>query len=596
MARKSRGADVPKAKLSSASLKNAYRIFSFFKPYRGKFFLGLVFLFLTSLTALAFPLLMGRLIDSAEATMQNINRYGLLLLLVFSAQAVFSFFRIFLFVNVTENTLASLRQNLFSHMIRLPMSFFSQRRVGELNSRLAADITQLQDTFTTTIAEFLRQILLIIGGIALLAYTSGKLTLIMLAIVPVLAILAVVFGRYIRSISKQVQDKAAEANTIAEETLQGIANVKAFANEFFEVARYKGRTNELVKLALKGGKARGAFASFIIFCLFGAIVFVIWYGVRMVNTGELSVGTMFQFVLYSVFVGASIGGIAELYAQVQKSVGATERIFEILDEIPEVVEISHKTLTEPSSVSGEVEFKDVAFSYPSRKEMEVLKNISFKARSGEQIAIVGPSGSGKSTMAAMLLRFYDPIQGEILIDGINIKNIPLSTLRNQMAIVPQEVLLFGGTIRENIAYGKPEASMEEIIEAARQANALSFIESFPDKFDTIVGERGIQLSGGQRQRIAIARAVLKNPAILILDEATSSLDSESERLVQDALEKLMKGRTSFVIAHRLSTIHSADKILVIDKGSVAEAGTHEELIHKENGIYRNLSKYQMELN
>jgi ABC transporter fused permease/ATP-binding protein len=596
MARKSRGADVPKAKITSASLKNAYRIFVFFKPYRGKFFLGLVFLFLTSLTALAFPLLMGRLIDSAEATMQNINRYGLLLLLVFTAQAVFSFFRIFLFVNVTENTLASLRQNLFSHMIRLPMSFFSQRRVGELNSRLAADITQLQDTFTTTIAEFLRQILLIIGGIALLAYTSGKLTLIMLAIVPVLAILAVVFGRYIRSISKQVQDKAAEANTIAEETLQGIANVKAFANEFFEVARYKSRTNELVKLALKGGKARGAFASFIIFCLFGAIVFVIWYGVRMVNTGELSVGTMFQFVLYSVFVGASIGGIAELYAQVQKSVGATERIFEILDEIPEVVEISHKTLTEPSSVSGEVEFKDVAFSYPSRKEMEVLKNISFKARSGEQIAIVGPSGSGKSTMAAMLLRFYDPTIGEILIDGINIKNIPLSTLRNQMAIVPQEVLLFGGTIRENIAYGKPDASMEEIIEAARQANALSFIESFPDKFGTIVGERGIQLSGGQRQRIAIARAVLKNPAILILDEATSSLDSESERLVQDALEKLMKGRTSFVIAHRLSTIHSANKILVIDKGSVAEAGTHEELIHKVNGIYRNLSKYQMELN
>jgi ABC transporter fused permease/ATP-binding protein len=594
MARKSRGSDVPKAKLTSASLKNAARIFNFFKPHKAKFFLGLIFLFLTSLTALAFPLLMGRLIDSADAAFESINKYGLLLLIIFTAQAIFSFFRIFLFVNVTENTLASLRQALFSHMISLPMSFFSQRRVGELNSRLAADITQLQDTFTTTIAEFLRQILLIIGGIALLAYTSPRLTFIMLAIVPLLAILAVVFGRYIRSISRQVQDKAAEANTIAEETLQGIANVKAFANEVFEISRYKGRTDELVKIALKGGKARGAFASFIIFCLFGAIVFVIWYGVRLVSAGELSIGTMFQFVLYSIFVGASIGGIAELYAQVQKSVGATERIFEILDEVPEEIDLSAVAL-KTSTVKGEVEFKNVAFAYPSRKEITVLQDISFKASSGEQIAVVGPSGSGKSTMAALLLRFYDPIQGEITLDGINIKNLSLTELRKQMAIVPQEVLLFGGTIKENIAYGKPGATMQEIMEAAEKANALQFIESFPEKFDTIVGERGIQLSGGQRQRIAIARAVLKNPAILILDEATSSLDSESERLVQDAIEKVMKGRTSFVIAHRLSTIHSADKILVIDKGKVAEAGTHEELIHKENGIYKNLNRFQFEV-
>ncbi|MBA3901335.1 MAG: ATP-binding cassette domain-containing protein [Bacteroidetes bacterium] len=595
MARKQRGEELPKVKLTKTSLSNALRIFKFLKPYRGKFLVGLMFLFLTSLTALAFPLLMGRLIDAAADTFENINTYGLILLIVFSLQAVFSFFRIVLFVNVTENMLASLRRAVYTHLITLPMSFFSQRRVGELNSRLAADITQLQDTFTTTLAEFLRQFLLIIGGIVFLSLTSGKLTLIMLAIVPLLAVLAVVFGRYIRKISRQVQDSTGESNTIVEETLQGITNVKAFTNEFFEISRYTRKTQEIVNIAIKGGKARGAFASFVIFCLFGSIVFVIWYGVKMVNAGDLTIGAMIQFVLYSVFVGASIGGIAELYAQIQRAVGATERIFEILDEAAEIIEIQAHAL--PSQiVKGLVEFNEVAFSYPSRKDLPVLSSVSFEAKSGETIAIVGPSGAGKSTIAALLLRFYDANKGTIAMDGNNIKNFSLTELRSQIAIVPQEVLLFGGTIKENINYGNINASMEEIMEAAKKANAHHFIERFPDAYETMVGERGIQLSGGQRQRIAIARAVLKNPAVLILDEATSSLDSESEKLVQDALEKLMEGRTSFVIAHRLSTIVSADKILVIDRGEIVESGIHEELMKIENGIYRNLSKIQMELN
>lgn len=596
MARKQKGEDLPKAKITKESLKKVSRIYLYLKPHRAKFILGLVFLFLTSLTALAFPMLMGKLIDQAKtSTIENINEVGLILLLVFSAQAVFSYFRIALFVNVTESMLSALRQGTYSHLITLPMSFFAQRRVGELNSRISSDLSQLQDTFTTTIAEFLRQFIVIIGGIAFLMYTSVQLTLIMLSIVPLLAIIAVFFGRYIRKISKQVQDRTAESNTIVEETLQGIANVKAFANEAFEITRYSKSTDDILITALKGGKARGAFASFIIFCLFGSIVFVIWYGVRMVNDNELSMGAMFQFVLYSVFVGASIGGIAELYAQIQKAIGSTERIFEILDEKTEEITLFHENNVDDSNkIEGRIRFNDVEFSYPGRKDTPVLKRVSFDINKGQLIALVGPSGAGKSTIASLLLRFYDVQSGNIFIDDKEIKTYNLTNLRNQMAIVPQDVLLFGGTIFENIAYGNPKASAQEVIEAAKKANAHDFIEGFPEKYETTVGERGIKLSGGQRQRIAIARAVLKNPAILILDEATSALDSESERLVQDALDKLMKNRTSVVIAHRLSTIKSADNIIVVDKGTIAESGTHEELIRKEKGLYKHLSRLQFE--
>lgn len=587
--------DLPKAKVNKTSLKKALRIFYYTGKHKWKLYLGMFFLLLTGGTALVFPMMLGDLISTIELkNYERINTIGLYLIVVLSLQSVFSYFRIYLFVNYTENTLAGLRQAVYAHLITLPMSFFVQQRVGDLNSRMSADISQIQDTLTTTIAEFLRQFMLIVGGIIFLLFLSPKLTLMMLGIVPVVAIAAVIFGRFIRKTSKLVQEKIAESNTVIEETLQGIVNVKAFANEFFENVRYKKSTEEIVKNAIQGGKYRGFFASFIIFCLFGAIVAVIWYGINLASQGQLLISELFSFILYSAFVGVSFGGVAELYAQIQKAIGSVERVFEILDEKPEILEIN-TIQTNTKRVEGNVRFEDVAFTYPSRKEIQVLNNITLTAKKGETIAIVGPSGSGKSTLIGLLLRFYDPEKGTLYIDDKNAKDYSLTELRNNMAIVPQDVLLFGGTIKENIAYGKPNATIAEIAEAARKANALEFIDTFPEKFETIVGERGIKLSGGQRQRIAIARAVLKDPSILILDEATSSLDSESERVVQEALDKLMVGRTSFVIAHRLSTIRKADKIVVIDKGAVREVGTHEELMQLDNGMYRSLSNLQMQL-
>ncbi|MBF4515965.1 ATP-binding cassette domain-containing protein [Flavobacterium sp. ANB] len=586
--------DLPKAKLDSNSLQKALRIFKYGKNHKWKFFLGLIFLLLTSATALAFPKLMGMLVDCVtNKDLNRANEIALALLVILTLQAVFSFFRISLFVNFTENSLSNIRFALYENLVKLPMSFYSQKRVGELNSRISADISQLQDTFTTTIAEFLRQLILIIGGFIILGNISPKLTLMMLAIVPIVAVAAVIFGRFIRKYGKKTQDKVAESQVIVEETLQGISNVKAFANEWYEIQRYKNKIKEIVKIAIKGGQYRGYFASFIILCLFGCVVAVVWYGITLTIKGEVEgVGDLISFVLYTTFIGASFGGIAEMYAQIQKAVGATERVFELLEEIPEDIKANSKSSSAIEKIKGTVSFNNVAFSYPSRKEVQVLKDVNFKAEFGQKIAIVGPSGAGKSTISSLLLRFYDITSGEILVDGKNIYDYDLENLRGNMSIVPQDVILFGGTIRENIAYGKPDATEEEIMLAAKQANALNFVEGFPEKFETLVGERGVKLSGGQRQRIAIARALLKNPSILILDEATSSLDSESEKLVQEALEVLMEGRTSIIIAHRLSTIRNADKILVLDNGKITEEGTHQELINLENGIYKNLSNLQ----
>jgi ABC-type multidrug transport system fused ATPase/permease subunit len=583
--------DLPKVKLSTSSLKKAILIFNYAGNHKWKFYLGLVFLILTGGTALAFPKLMGMLIDCVKnKDLPLANTIALGLVGILFLQSFFSFFRISLFVNYTENTLANLRLALYSNLIKLPMPFFTQKSAGELNSRISTDINQISDTLATTIAEFLRQLILIIGSFILLASINLKLTLMMISIVPLVAVIAVFFGRFIRKYSKTLQDKVAESQGIVVESLQAITVVKAFANEWYEIARYKNKISEVVKAAIKGGNYRGYFASFIIFCLFGTVVAVVWYGVTLSISCEMSVGDLISFVLYSTYVGASSGGIAELYTQIQKAVGATERVFELLDETPEKINTKPNPNTE--RIKGTVSFQNVAFSYPTRKEIQVLKDVSFSANFGQKIAIVGPSGAGKSTISSLLLRFYDIEGGEILIDGKNIYEYDLDYLRGNMSIVPQDVILFGGSIRENIAYGKPNATEEEIMITAKQANAYDFVNGFPEKFETIVGERGIKLSGGQRQRIAIARALLKNPSILILDEATSSLDSESEKLVQEALENLMKGRTSIIIAHRLSTIRNADSILVLNNGVISEQGTHKELLEIENGIYKNLSNLQ----
>ncbi|MGB2279117.1 MAG: ABC transporter ATP-binding protein [Flavobacteriales bacterium] len=575
-------------KNKKTSLKRASRLFQYIKPYRIEFSFGLFFLLLSTAASLIFPALMGNLVDSAsDKLVNNINQIAIALLVLFALQAIFSYFRIVLFVNVTEKTLAVIRQETYAHLIKLPMNFFSKRRVGELNSRIASDISLLQETFTTDLAEFLRQVLIIIGGIVFLSLTSVKLTLFMLAIIPAMMLAAVFFGRYIKRFSKQVQEKVAESNTIIEETLQGISNVKAFTNEFFEIGRYTKKTNEVMQIAKKGGRYRGAFASFIIFCLFGSIVAVIWYGVLMINSNELSIGELFTFILYSVFIGASVGGMADIYAKLQKAIGATEHLMDILEEEKEEI---HSTFS-ADAVNGHIKFHNLSFAYPSRPDVQVLNNLNFEVQQGHNIALVGPSGAGKTTLASILFGFYKIEDGQISIDGKNIEEYDLHFLRKQIAIVPQDIILFGGSIKENIAYGKLDASEEEIEEAAKKANALNFINDFPEKMETLVGERGIQLSGGQRQRIAIARALLKNPSILILDEATSALDSESEKLVQEAMDVLMKGRTSIVIAHRLSTIKNADCILVLENGQIIEQGTHQEL-QKNEGLYKQLSDMQ----
>jgi ABC-type multidrug transport system fused ATPase/permease subunit len=516
---------------------------------------------------------------------------ALLLLGVFALQAVLGFGRIYLFSYVTEHMLARLRQDTYEHLLKLPMTFFATRRVGELNSRISADVALLQDTFTTTLAELIRQLIIITVGLVLLTALSPQLTLTMLASIPVVAIVAVVFGRFIQKLSKQVQDRIADTNVVVDETLQGIQSVKAFANEAWEALRYNKAVTAARGLAMKGARWRGAFVSFIILCMFGAIVLVIWRGVHLKEEGVLSTGELFTFIMYTVFIGASIGSIPEYVTNLLKAIGATERLMDIHDEAAETISLAPKG--SPLPIQGRIEFRDVDFHYASRPDMPVLHGVSFTAEPGQRIALVGPSGAGKSTIAALVLRFYDPVSGSLLIDSKDASTYPLTALRDRMAIVPQEVILFGGSIRENIAYGDPKASQDKIEAAARKANAHDFISSFPEGYDTVVGERGVQLSGGQRQRIAIARAVLKDPAILILDEATSALDSESERLVQEALEELMKGRTSLVIAHRLSTIRNADRILVLDKGTIVESGRHEELIADVDGLYHGLSRLQL---
>lgn len=585
-----------KRPLNKENIKKLTGIFSFIKPYKGYFITGLFFLLISSTTLLAFPFVAGKLVDvaqgNAEGIFSDINRVALLLIAILAVQSIFSFFRVYLFAQVSERAMADMRTGLYSKLMELPMTFYDTKRIGEIVSRITTDIALLQDTFSVTLAEFIRQISTLIIGSIVIFYLTPELALFMLATFPILVIAAMFFGRFIRKLSKKTQDELASANIVVEETLQSINVVKAFTSELIEVMRYKKSMGKVIKVALKSATYRGAFISFIIFAMFGGIVAVMWYGANLVQNGEMTVGDLLSFVLYTTFIGGSIAGLGDLYGQIQKAIGSSERVMEILEEEGEQ-SINDKTNDE-IALEGNIKFNEVGFSYPTRKDIKVLHNLSFEVKAGEKVALVGHSGAGKSTIIQLLLRFYNIDNGQIKVDNKEISNYPLSAYRKNIGIVPQEIILFGGSIRENIAYGKPDATEEEVLEAAKKANAWLFIKDFPEGLDTLVGERGVKLSGGQRQRIAIARAILKDPKILILDEATSSLDAESENYVKEALDELMKNRTTIIIAHRLATIRKVDKIYVLKEGKIAESGSHEELISTTDGTYNNLVKLQLQ--
>ena len=588
-----------KRALNKTNLKKLLGIFKYVLPYKGTFIAGMICLVFSSVTLLGFPFFAGKLLDVASGKewifysieLNSINQITLVLILILVVQSIFSFLRVYLFAKVSERSMAHLRLDIFGKMLLLPIKFFDKNRVGELTSRVTNDVSMLQTTFSTSLAELFRQVTTLVVGTAIISYFALKLTLFMLLTFPVLVLVALIFGQFIRKLSKSTQDKLAGANIIVEETLQGVSVVKAFTNELLERSRYAKALNASVDVALKAANYRGAFISFIILILFGGIVGVLWFGANLVEEGEMLVGELLAFVLYTTFIGASIAGLGDMYGQLQRAIGASERLLEIIGEESEVISDKPQSM----KLRGQINFKNVNFAYPERKDITVLKDLNLEIEPGSKVALVGPSGAGKSTIIQLISRFYADFEGGITIDGNTIDSYELSAYRKNIGIVPQEVMLFGGTIRENILYGNPNADEQAVTEAAKKANALEFINEFPEGMDTIVGERGVKLSGGQRQRIAIARAILKDPAILILDEATSSLDAESELLVQQALNTLMEGRTTIIIAHRLATIRQVDNIFVLKNGRITESGSHELLEQKENGIYRHLLRLQFQL-
>jgi len=549
---------------------------------------GLTILFIKELTALV-----GKGIGGASGAewMAELNDKAWFLVAVVSIQAFIAFWRILLFAKASERALSALRLDTFSRIIRFPMATLNERRVGELASRLANDVEAMRETLVGTIPMLIRHSVMLLLCLVLILQMSVKLSLFMIATIPVVIVLIAVFGARIRKLTKKAQDNLAASQVVVDESLQSIVSVKAFRNEAFELARYSKNLGEYLSTVIRAAVPRASFIAFIIFAFSVAMILVTWFAMRMLNNGDIGNEELTQFAGLTAMIAASFLAFPELIAQLQRSLGATERIREILRDEIEPDDSSEEAI---ERFVGEIEMRNVSFAYSTRPEAIVLRNVDLKASAGQRIALVGPSGSGKSTTVSLLFRFYDPTSGEILIDGKPIRELPLTTLRRNLALVPQEVLLFGGSIQENIAYGKPDATDEEIVEAAKQANAHAFIEDLTEGYGTLVGDRGTQLSGGQRQRIAIARAILADPAILVLDEATSSLDAESERLVQEALDKLMEGRTSIIIAHRLSTIRRCDQILVISGGSILERGTHEELLSRDGGLYGSLAKLQLE--
>lgn len=574
---------------------HSLRIYRFIAPYKWHFIIGFICLVVSTSTFVVLPMGITQIIDAARTgniSTDRVRDISKVLVVVLCVQAVLSFFRIYLFEIVSQRGMGDIRKALYKQIITQPISFFEKNRTGDLISRLSSDVTQLQDSLSMNLAMFVRQAVLPMFSIPRLLMISGKLTLIMVSTFPPLIIATAVFGRFIRRLSRQSQDALAASGVAAEETIMSADVVKSFTNENFETSRYGGFVDKVIGVALHAARYRATFISFIIFAFTGCILFIIYQGLSLVSDGTLTIGKLVEFLIFTVIIGTSIGGLSETYSVIQRTIGASERINEILEEKPEVSVADETAVTK---VEGNVEFRDIRFNYPSRNDIQIFSGLSFSAGKGEKVALVGPSGSGKSTIIKLLCGFYPFQGGDILIDGKSIAQYNLTALRKHIGMVPQEVILFGGTIKENIAYGKTNATEEEIVNAAKKANAWDFIDSFPDKLDTIVGERGLKLSGGQKQRVAIARAILRDPRILILDEATSALDSESERLVKDALDKLMQGRTTFIIAHRLSTIREADRILVINKGRIVEEGSHEALTGLEDGLYANLLKLQYEL-
>ncbi len=586
-----------KTKLTRDRLSKASRIFRFIRPYRWSFIFGMLLLSTSSLLFMVFPGAAGEMANVANGKPKfdfSLQQFGLFFLVLLLVQGVFSYLRTILFANVSEKGMADVRKALYQSLITQDVPFFEQRRVGELTSRITSDVEKLQTAFSITLAEFIRQIVILIAGLAIIAWLTPALSFIMLLTFPLVVVVAIVFGRYIRQISKKRQDELANTNVIVEETLQSFTVVKSFTNEWYEALRYGKSIDKVVQISLKFARTRGLFFIFIITVLFGAIFFILWRGALLVQSGDMEVGDLFSFILYTGIIGGAIGGLGNLYTELTSALGATERIQEILDRNGEVQPIN-APLQAHERLQGYIEYRNVLFSYPTRPDIQVLKGIDLQIQAGQKVALVGASGAGKSTIIQLLLQFYKIDSGAIYVDGKSIYEYDLLKYRQNIAIVPQEVLLFGGSIRENILYGQPNATEAELIAAAQQANAWEFIQSFPEGLDTIVGERGVKLSGGQRQRVAIARAILKDPAILLLDEATSSLDAESEKLVQEALNRLMEGRTSIIIAHRLATIRDVDCIYVLDNGHIVEQGTHQELSLREDGLYNTLAKLQFEM-
>jgi len=577
------GADRP----SRSDLPQLRRLFGFVRPYRRHLAVAVVGVLVASGLGLVFPRIMGNLVDTVVTRGQGgdgaLDRTALFLVGVFLAQAAFNYVRVYFLSAMGEGIVADLRIRSYEHLMTLPVKFFDRRKTGEITSRLTSDVAVVQTTVSTSLAAALAQAITLVGGVILLFVISARLSVTVLSFLPIAIVAAAIFGRKLRGVSTEFQDQVAEANAGAEESIAAIRVVKWFSAETVETERYRTAVRSSYRVALRRARLRALFGPLVTFVAFGTLALVLWRGGRLVIAGEMSTGDLVSFLLYTLTVAGAIGTFTGLYGELQEALGASRRIFELLDERNDLAEPA-----QPLELSGEgrVTFEEVMFRYADR-DVDVLAGVSLEARPGEVVALVGPSGAGKSTLVQLIPRFFDATGGRVLVDGVDVRSVLRRQLRRRMAAVPQETQLFSGTIAENLRVGKPDAGDDELREAARAANADQFISGFPDGYETIVGERGVKLSGGQRQRVAIARALLKDPRILILDEATSSLDSESEALVQEALERLMRGRTTLVIAHRLSTVCNADRILVLDRGRIVEEGTHDALLSAD-GLYAEL--------